>query len=130
MVCFHDNFIVVLAIVSYLTCFVRLSMETETSDSFQDLSKFVFKRVLNDNSQRKLICVEGEFADKKGATILLLEKKAFTVENVKLLCNEQSRLKKGFINDVYGSYEVFPQADLNGNSTLSFFQLSIIPLFS
>lgn len=86
----------------------------ETEECFQDLSKFIFKRVLSDSSHRKSICVEGEFADKEGSTVLLLEKQAFTEENVKHLCSEESTLKKTFVNDVYGSYEILPKTDLNG----------------
>ncbi|XP_065220430.1 m7GpppX diphosphatase [Planococcus citri] len=86
----------------------------ESEIEFQDLSKFIVKRVLSDSSQRKTICVEGEFQDKDGKFILLLEKKAFTEDNVKNLCIEKSILKKEFINDVYGSYELFPSTELNG----------------
>lgn len=87
-------------------------MENETC--FQDLSNFNPKRILSENSQRKLICVEGEFSGKEGNAIVLLEKKAFTEANVKLLCDDKSTLKKEFINDVYGSYEFFPSIELNG----------------
>lgn len=85
----------------------------DVENCFEDLSKFVFKRILTGNSQRKLICVEGEFEGKEGSSVILLEKKAFTEDNVKLLCSNQSVLKKEFINDVYGSYEFFPKTELN-----------------
>lgn len=87
-------------------------MESETC--FQDLSNFNVKRILSENSQRKIICVEGEFSDKEGNSIVLLEKKAFTEATLKQLCDDKSTLKKEFINDVYGSYEFFPPIELNG----------------
>ncbi|XKL63577.1 hypothetical protein PGB90_005941 [Kerria lacca] len=89
----------------------------ESEICFQDLSNFICERVLSESSQRKLITVEGKFKDKEGLSILVLEKKAFTEENVRLLCGNKSSLKKEFINDIYGSYEFFPVAELNGIKT-------------
>ncbi len=91
----------------------------EEGDCIHDLSNFVVTRVLSENSQRKQIFIEGKFKDSKSISILILEKKAFTEENVKLLCNDKSVFKKQFVNDVYFSYELFPPVELNG-SVLTF----------
>lgn len=81
-----------------------------------DLSRFVFKRILSNNGDRKFISVEGHLQNGENA-LLLLEKVAFTEEIVKKFCHESSVLKKVFINDAYGSYECFPEKELNGNAT-------------
>ncbi|XP_014247893.1 m7GpppX diphosphatase [Cimex lectularius] len=82
-------------------------------ENIRDLSKFVFKRILSDFGQRKVISVEGTFSDRDGKAILWLEKTPFSEENVKSLLTENSVLKRLFINDIYGSYSCFADPTFN-----------------
>ncbi|XP_015517190.1 m7GpppX diphosphatase [Neodiprion pinetum] len=94
------------------------SKKYSVHESLKDLSKFQLKRVLNNNAQKKLLCVEGTFADHDGAAIVLLEKKAFVEEKLdEHLFNESSKLSKEFENDVYGNYNCFPSIEHNSIKT-------------
>uniref|UniRef100_A0A8D8VZX4 m7GpppX diphosphatase n=1 Tax=Cacopsylla melanoneura TaxID=428564 RepID=A0A8D8VZX4_9HEMI len=92
-------------------------MSDSGSFSFENLSKFVVKRVLSDSPDRKLIFVEGSLSGKEGAAVLVLEKKAFDEKAIQALCTEESLLVKNFVNDVYSTYECFPDTKLNGIKT-------------
>lgn len=87
-------------------------------ESLKDLSKFELKRILQNNAQKKLICVEGKFKDHEGSAIVLLEKKAFVEEGLdEYLFNETSKLVKEFENDLYGNYNCFPSPKFNSEFT-------------
>lgn len=105
----------------------------ETPEITYDLSKFRLKSILNNNSKSKTICVWGHFVDEQFATgerpaIILLEKTAFTEADVNtctLVVNDvdesesyfcsQTKLKRDFINDIYGNFQCFPKPDINSN---------------
>nr|XP_018904500.1 PREDICTED: m7GpppX diphosphatase [Bemisia tabaci] len=86
---------------------------------FKDLSKFVFKRILNVNSKTKFICAEGSLQDQEGSAVLVLEKKALDEQDLQALCTKSSELQKLFINDIFHKYNCYPDPHLNGlNATI------------
>lgn len=90
-----------------------------------DFSKFKLEKILSNNTTRKVIYVLGSFPDISEAdrAIVLLEKTAFRETDV--ADNDEARsyfsrktlLKTEFINNIYGSFECFPQSDINGVKT-------------
>lgn len=94
--------------------------DIENGNLFENLQDFEPTKILSNNSNRKTICVLGKFKDKpEHNAIVLLEKKAFAdkeLQNSKSgYLTDASILKLVFKNDVYLSYECFPDAELNGN---------------
>lgn len=97
------------------------------SFGLNNLSTFTPNRILNSNSNRKTVTVLGRFNQSPVDAILLLEKQAFTEENVSETSNSDSsfftastELEKQFINDVYGSYEATPASNINRKYFLSY----------
>jgi len=78
-----------------------------------DLSRFQLNRVLNSDSRTKTICVVGDFVDKEGDAILVLEKTPLDEDTFKNLCSGHTSMKKTFVNDIYGNYQCFPEGGLN-----------------
>ncbi|XP_063390197.1 m7GpppX diphosphatase [Cydia fagiglandana] len=84
-----------------------------------ELKDFVVEKILNNNTNRKTVCVQGKFKDKSGVAIVILEKNAFKEEE---LDNDgyfsvDSQLRTFFENDIYGNFECYPKASLNGVKT-------------
>ncbi|XP_033227226.1 m7GpppX diphosphatase [Belonocnema kinseyi] len=86
------------------------------------LSNFQMKRLLNVNSARKQVFVEGNFAGHDSSAIVILEKKSFPVEEIFLnrgFFNEGTIIRKNYRNGIYGNYECFPTREYNGiNATV------------
>lgn len=87
-------------------------------ENLHDLSSFKVRKVLSNNTNRKVVCLEGSFDCKEGVGLIVLEKTAFqdedfTNEGGSDYFTEKSVLKKQFHNDIYGNYEFYPKADLN-----------------
>lgn len=87
-------------------------------DSITDLSSFKLKDVLQNNTNRKTVCLRGTFDFQEGEAVVILEKTAFSEEN---LLNtkvnyftENNELEKVFQNDIYGDYRYFLNSKLNG----------------
>ena len=103
-----------------------------------DLSKFKINTILNNNSNRKTVCVLGHFTtldasedanDAKRQAIVILEKKAFTEQDLnqnrktvdEIESTDENRgyfsgrtkLKTEFVNDIYGNFECYPCPDIN-----------------
>jgi hypothetical protein len=96
-----------------LECDVKANAES-IHTLLNDFSEFQQKRVLNDNSQRKTVCVEGTFSNRPGTAIVLLEKKPFNDEELTNTFGPSCVLQKEFSNDIYGFYECFPNVKCNG----------------
>ncbi|KAH9643589.1 hypothetical protein HF086_000063 [Spodoptera exigua] len=85
------------------------------SENQLQLKDFVLEKILNNNTNRKTVCVQGKFKDKSGVALVILEKNAFKEED---LSNEgyfsvDTELKTFFENDIYGNYECFPRSSIN-----------------
>lgn len=98
----------------------------ENSDSIHSTTElnpscFKMTRILQNNSTRKFICLEGTFEDFKSPAIVLLEQKSFPNDEVllkKSFFNEDTNFKKLFTNDIYGNYNCFPSTGHNSTSSL------------
>ncbi|RZF41098.1 hypothetical protein LSTR_LSTR002730 [Laodelphax striatellus] len=90
------------------------SSNENTSISFTDLSTFVLKRILSENSQKKTIIAEGSFSDQEGTAILFLEKTPFNEELLKCLCSTESTLEEQLCNDIYRFYTCNPELKYGG----------------
>lgn len=93
--------------------------EESVHNQLSDLSTFKFKKVLSNNTNRKVVCLQGSFDASDGVGIVVLEKTAFEEGDFKddtEYFSEGSSLKKVFHNDIYGNYEYFPKVELNGKS--------------
>ncbi|XP_012278958.1 m7GpppX diphosphatase [Orussus abietinus] len=88
-------------------------------ETLKNLSTFRVKRILSNNTQKKVMCVEGTFENRKGPAIVLFERKSFPNDEIflKTLFNEETPLHKEFRNDVYGKYECFLTEKYNGLNT-------------
>ena len=83
------------------------------------LSNFQMKRLLNVNSARKQVFVEGNFTGHDSPAIVILEKKSFPVEEIFLnrgFFNEGTIIRKIFRNGAFGNYECFPTREYNGKT--------------
>ncbi|KAJ8947587.1 hypothetical protein NQ318_010099 [Aromia moschata] len=85
-------------------------------DNIQDLSGFKLKSILQNNTNRKTVCLAGTFDTKEGDAVVILEKTAFADENLNnesdYFC-KKSCLEQTFQNDIYGNYKYFPTSELN-----------------
>lgn len=81
-----------------------------------DLKSFKFEKVLSNNTNRKVVCLQGSFESCEGVGIVVLEKTAFEEGDFKednQYFAKNNSLKKLFHNDIYGNYEYFPELELN-----------------
>ncbi|XP_060519796.1 m7GpppX diphosphatase [Cylas formicarius] len=85
-------------------------------ENIKDLSEFKLGSVLQNSTNRKVVCLRGSFQSKEGEAVVILEKTAFSVDDLtsdsKFFC-EKNQLEKIFHNDVYGDYKYFPIQELN-----------------
>ncbi|CAD0206024.1 unnamed protein product [Chrysodeixis includens] len=100
---------------------IKINHENDNtvSDNQLELKDFVLEKVLNNNTVRKLVCLQGKFRDKSGVALVVLEKNAFKNEDLdsKGYFSVDTELKTFFQNDIYGNYECFPRASINGIKT-------------
>lgn len=92
-------------------------------ESIKDLSNFKLTSILQNNTNRKSVCLKGIFENREGDALVLLEKTAFTEENLQPNSDyftSKSYLEKVFQNDIYGDFKYFPKLDLNCMSNVCF----------
>nr|XP_026484066.1 m7GpppX diphosphatase [Vanessa tameamea] len=84
-----------------------------------ELKEFIPSKILNNNTNRKTVCVQGNFKDKSGVALVILEKNAFKEDELdsKGYFSVESDLKTFFQNDIYGNFECFPKSSINGVKT-------------
>lgn len=92
--------------------------ENNVNDNQLKLEDFIPEKVLNNNTNRKTVCVQGKFKDKTGVGLIVLEKNAFKEEELdgNGYFSEDSELRTLFQNDIYGNFECFPRSSINGKS--------------
>lgn len=95
--------------------------ENDVNDNQLKLKDFNVEKVLNNNTNRKTVCVQGKFNDKVGVGLIILEKNAFKEEELdgKGYFSEDSELRTLFQNDIYGNFECFPRSSINGKHELT-----------
>lgn len=97
-----------------------------------DLSTFQLERILTNSSKTKTICVLGKFpsADSSQPAIVVLEKTAFTEDDVSTLDDDgaqrkffslETQIKQEFINDIYGNFQCYPIPAINSNFHISLY---------
>lgn len=104
--------------------------ENSVSNTQLELRDFVPLKVLNNNTNRKTVCIQGTFNDKSGVALVLLEKNAFKEEelNDTGYFTVDTKLRTFFQNDIYGNFECYPRSEINGEFLQSFtFKISRLP---
>ncbi|XP_045781240.1 m7GpppX diphosphatase [Maniola jurtina] len=93
--------------------------ENGVKESQLELKHFIPSKILNNNTNRKIVCVLGNFKDKSGVALVILEKNAFKEEELteKGYFSEDSEFRTFFQNDIYGNYVCFPSSSINGVKT-------------
>ncbi|XP_008555758.1 m7GpppX diphosphatase [Microplitis demolitor] len=98
--------------------------EDHVHESLKDLSNFVVKRILRNNTTQKQIAIEGTFKGFDGSALVVLEKKGFPEDQVLLeqgFFNYETTAKKIYRNDIYRGYDLFPTNEFNGlNATITY----------
>lgn len=90
---------------------IKINNENDESVSGTELQlkDFVLEKILNNNTNRKTVCVQGKFKDKSGVALVILEKNAFKEElDNNGYFSVDSELRTFFQNDIYGNFECFP----------------------
>ncbi|VVC32478.1 HIT-like domain,Scavenger mRNA decapping enzyme, N-terminal,Scavenger mRNA decapping enzyme DcpS/DCS2 [Cinara cedri] len=77
-------------------------------DHSQNLDKFNLKQILMNDTQRKIIAVEGNFNGSQEPAVIVMEKYAFDEAFVLNICNVNTKLTKNIENDVYKSFSCVP----------------------
>lgn len=85
------------------------------SDLKYSLSKFKLIKVLNNLTNRKSVFLLGQFPDVslEDQAVIILEKKAFSEENVAGYFTEDYKLHVDLNNDIYSNLDYLPNVDLN-----------------
>lgn len=95
-------------------------MTEDSQKPSYDLTQFEVTRILNNNTNRKLITVLGKFKNlsEDDLGIVLLEKQAFTesqlVDNT--FFNADVKLQQDFVNDIYGNFQLTQVPELNSKT--------------
>jgi len=89
-------------------------------DSQPNFDQFCLKRILMNDTQRKMIAVEGNFNGLPEPAVVVMEKYSFDETSVLNVCNAQTKLKKNLDNDVYKSFSCVPQYDGKYHNLLFF----------
>lgn len=77
-------------------------------DQQQSFDGFSLRRVLMNDTERKMIAVEGNFNGSIEPAVVVLEKYAFDEASVMNVCNSSTKLKLNLENDVYKSFSCVP----------------------
>lgn len=102
---------------------IKINNENDESVSGTELQlkDFVLEKILNNNTNRKTVCVQGKFKDKSGVALVILEKNAFKEEELDNngYFSVDSELRTFFQNDIYGNFECFPRPSINGELSIN-----------
>ena len=78
---------------------------------------FELTKVLNEDSRRKMMCVQGKFGD-RGDALVVLEKTPFSADVAKDMLTGDTDARIDIVNDVYHSQMLFPSKTNNGKMKL------------
>lgn len=76
-----------------------------------NLDQFCFKRVLMNDTERKMIAIEGNYNGKPEPVVLVMEKFAFDKTTALNVCSIETKLKENLDNDVYKSFSCVPPSN-------------------
>lgn len=74
----------------------------------QNLDQFNLKRILMNDTQCKMVAIEGNFNGNQEPAVIVMEKYAFDEASILNVCNANTKLKKNLENDVYKSFSCVP----------------------
>ena len=93
-----------------------MASDTPNGNIHSDLSNLAdieLKRVLNEDTDKKIIFIEAEVKNSKDPAVLVIEKLPWKPEDIEgLLCKETKAVQQ-FNNDIYGQYSIQPPAEHN-----------------
>lgn len=97
---------------------IKISHQNDNgvSDNQLELKDFIPEKILNNNTNRKTVCIQGKFRGKSGVALILLEKNVFKEDELtdKGYFSSDTELETFFQNDIYGNFVCFPRPSLNG----------------
>ena len=82
-------------------------------DHMKNLEKFSMKRILMEDTDKKLVFVEATVKDSTAPAVLIMEKLPWTSEDVTGALCEATAARQEFSNDIYGQYSLSLQAENN-----------------
>lgn len=86
-------------------------------NNLKHLSGFKLKDILQNSTNRKTIFLRGSFVDEEGEAVVILEKTAFSEENLLNGSGDyfpgNNHLEQTFQNDIYGDYKFLTDSVLN-----------------
>ncbi|KOB72995.1 putative histidine triad protein member [Operophtera brumata] len=95
----------------------KIDKENEhgVSENQPELKDFIVENILNNNTNRKTVCLQGRFREKSGVALVILEKNAFKEEELDEsgYFSVDTELRTFFQNDIYGNFECFPRSSIN-----------------
>lgn len=74
----------------------------------QNLDEFRLKRILMNDTQSKMVAVEGNYNGHQEPVVIVMEKYAFDESSILNVCNARTKLNKNLENDVYKSFSCVP----------------------
>lgn len=98
-------------------------------DQQLDFDRFRLKRILMNDTQRKMIAVEGNFDGRQEPAVVVMEKYAFDETSVLNVCNGRTKLEKNLDNDVYKSFTCVPPYDGKRHKQNCFYMFLFISFF-
>lgn len=93
--------------------------EKEQSDdlALMSLDGFHNVKILRQDVHHKTMFVQANIDERPGDAVVIVEKTAFTEENVKKLLSSSTKLKFKMSNDIYRQYDAYPPSLLNSLQT-------------
>ncbi|XP_050549200.1 m7GpppX diphosphatase [Daktulosphaira vitifoliae] len=78
-----------------------------------DFNKFKLKQILMNDTQRKMVAIEGSFEGSSEPAVVVMEKYGFDNISIMNICNPSTKLVNDIDNDVYKSFSCVPQYNEN-----------------
>lgn len=105
--------------------------DNSVSENQFKLKDFIPEKILQNNTLRKTICVQGKIRGKTGVALILFEKNAFKEEDLNDTgyFSSDTELETFFHNDIYGNYVCFPRPSINSEFYFLPPELSNIKVF-
>jgi len=78
-----------------------------------NLDGFIVKRILKNDSKSKVVHVLGNFKDDPEDAIVSMVKTPFSEDTISKILSGASTVKKEFVNDAYGQYQLYTKSAIN-----------------
>ena len=100
------------------------SVDTVTSQTFDDrhmFSNFVVDKILGENSQQKIVFVQGHYKDSDVPAVVILERTPFSNETVNSILEGKCETAANLKNDIYHTFSLVPPKIHSGTDDLRIF---------